>query len=82
MDGNSKTARRRREPTGVNIHGETMVEYYQRRTNERGADIELLRSAIRDALDLMRNPHDGGEYEDGEMPVADVLRKALAEVKG
>ena len=74
--------RTKREPTGYNIHGETMAEYYQRRTNERGADIEMLRTAIREALDLMRNPHDGGEYEDGEVPAVDVLRKALAEVKG
>ncbi len=40
------TARQRREPTGMNIYGETMAEYYQRRTNERGAVIERAREAL------------------------------------
>lgn len=36
-----------------------------------------LRHAIRTALNLLRNPYDGGEYEDGEFPAVDTLRKAL-----
>lgn len=72
----------RREPRGTNIYGETMAEYYQRRTNERGADIELLRAAIQAALALMVNPHDGGEFEDGEVLAVDVLRAALKDVLG
>ena len=34
-----------------------------------------LRTAIGTALSMLHNPYDGGEYEDGEMPVVDVLRR-------
>ena len=40
-----------------------------------------LRHAIRTALALLRNPYDGGEYEDGEFPAVDALRKAINDVE-
>lgn len=43
----------RREPTGFNIHGETMAEYYQRRTNERGAVIDRAKQALLDIQDAV-----------------------------
>lgn len=47
------TTRRRREPTGFNIHGETMAEYYQRRMNERGTVIERAKEALLDIQDAV-----------------------------
>jgi hypothetical protein len=42
------------------------------------AEIKRLRTAIRAALALIRNPHDGGgEFEDGEVGFVDVLRNAV-----
>ena len=53
----------KREPTGLNIHGETMAEYYQRRTNERGADIEHMLEVMRSALDSLQEDNDAASAE-------------------
>ena len=45
----------RREPTGFNIYGETMAEYYQRRTHERSAEIERLKEILLQALDCIND---------------------------
>lgn len=45
--------------------------------NRAADEIERLRSVIQNALTLLVNPHDGGQYEDGEVPVVDLLRTAL-----
>lgn len=83
MPSDSHTAaRHHREPTGFNIHGETMAEYYQRRTNERGAVIESARSALVDLQETLADEH-GGDHHDDDCPVCVALvnlRKALRDV--
>lgn len=52
-----------REPQGTNILGETMAEYYQRRTNERGADMEHMLTVMRSALDSLVDDNDAAAAE-------------------
>ena len=76
------TKGKRREPTGMNIYGETMAEYYQRRTNERGSVIERSREAFMDLTDALADEH-GGDHHDGECEVCVAivkLREALRDV--
>jgi hypothetical protein len=68
---NSETTRKR-EPTGFNIHGETMAEYYQRRTNERGAEIEHLLAVVTSAYDSL---HDDNDAFSAETVLRECLRK-------
>ena len=51
------------EPRGINIHGETMAEYYQRRANERGADMEHMLTVIRSAYDSLVDDNDTASAE-------------------
>lgn len=44
-----------REPTGMNIYGETMAQYYQRRAHERGAEIEDMLTVMQSAVDSLIN---------------------------
>lgn len=37
----------------LNIHGETMAEYYQRRTREHGDEIERMKEILMQALDYL-----------------------------
>ena len=37
-----------------------------------------LLAALRGLVDIMRNPYDGGVFEDGEVPAIDVARHAIA----
>jgi hypothetical protein len=46
----------RREPTGLNVLGETMVDYYQRRTNEAAREIERLRAKLAWIADHSNDP--------------------------
>lgn len=72
----------RREPSGLNIHGETMAEYYQRRTNERGAVIDRSKEAFRDLADALADEHGGDHHDDGCSICVAIsnLEKALQDV--
>ena len=51
------------DPRGLNALGETMAQYYQRRTHERGAEIEHLLTVIRSAYDSLTDDNDSASAE-------------------
>jgi hypothetical protein len=50
---------------------------------DEGADaIEDLLAALEALVGAFRNPGDGGEFEDGEVPALDAARAAIAKAEG
>lgn len=52
---------RHREPTGLNVLGETLAEYYQRRANEAAREIERLRAALGQVAEIAHKPGGVGQ---------------------